>query len=351
MAAGAPIETKTGDVPAVVKESQEKAHVDPEASAVPAEVEEKATVEKELLDRVSEAPTTSEGTAGVGTQKTENTVTPGEAAASVAAAATALGGAAVAGAIAAKNIAVDKGSVAATSAQDSATQAAANLPDSAKAYLPESVQNAIGTTSKEATIQETAPAVPVEVKESLAEAHQSPEAAASASAVEDKSAVEKQLLGAIKPAPAVGEAPASKKTDYTGEPATVVKNVTEPKIENVAASEAFTSDLTTKEPQNEPVSTAVDKALANAEKTTAEPETTTESKTETAAVPTTESTTTPTTAANGNGASTTAAAPATPAKSTTGSSKAEESPATADKKKKNRISAFFGKLKEKTNKK
>ena len=100
----------------MVKESQEKAHVDPEASAVPEEVQEKAAVETELLDKVKEAASTSEGTAGEGTEKTENAVTPGEAAASVAAAATAVGAAAIAGAVAAKDIAVEKATDAATTA-------------------------------------------------------------------------------------------------------------------------------------------------------------------------------------------------------------------------------------------
>ncbi|KAK6070247.1 carbohydrate-binding module family 48 protein [Seiridium cupressi] len=306
LAAGAPIETK---VPAVVKDSQEKAHFDPEASAVPEEVQEKAALEKELLDRVKEAPSTSEGTAGKGTEKTENTVSAGEAAASVAAAATALGGAALAGAVAATNLAVDKGTVAASSAQESATQAATNLPESVKAQLPESVQNAIGTTAKETTIEETAPAVPVEVKESFAEAGKSPEAATSASAVEDKAAVETELLKEVKLAPAVGEE--SKKIEPKTEP----------------TPEVAISDLKT-EPKAEPVSTSADKTVP-------------EIKTETA--PTT-------TAANGTGAQTVAAEPATPAKSTASSSKAAESPATTEKKKKNRISAFFGKLKEKSKK-
>ena len=35
----------------MVKESQEKAHVEPEASAIPEEVQEKAAVENELLEK------------------------------------------------------------------------------------------------------------------------------------------------------------------------------------------------------------------------------------------------------------------------------------------------------------
>ncbi len=40
----------------MVKESQEEAKVDPEASAVAEEVKEKAAVEEELLETVPEAP-------------------------------------------------------------------------------------------------------------------------------------------------------------------------------------------------------------------------------------------------------------------------------------------------------
>lgn len=191
LAGSVPLEPK---VPEAVKESQEKAHVGPGASGIAEEVKEKAEVESELLDKVKEAPTTSEGTAGKGTEKTEDVVTPGEAAASVAAAATAVGAAAVVGAVAAKDIAVEK----ATVAQTSAIEAAANLPDSAKEQLPESVQNAIGTTKKEETREEVSPEVPAEVKESIIEAGKDPEAAANTEAVEDKKAVEAELLKEVK---------------------------------------------------------------------------------------------------------------------------------------------------------
>ncbi|KAI4592157.1 hypothetical protein KJ359_011485 [Pestalotiopsis sp. 9143b] len=357
LAAGAPIETKTETVPEIVKESQEKAHVDPEASAVPEEVREKAATEKELLDRVKEAPSTSEGTAGVGTEKTENTVTAAEAAASVAAAATAIGGAALVGAVAAKDLAVEKGAAAASTAQASATQAATNLPDSVKAQLPESVQNTIGATDKETTIEETAPAVPAEVKESIAEAGKSPEAAASTSAVQDKTAMEKELLKEVEPVAAVGEE--SKKTEAA--PATTAVTAAAPKPEVTTAPEtastgvvavepptvvkaspaagATTSEVTDglkTEPQDKAPAKAADDALANADKTA------TESTTETE----------PTSAAaNGSSAPDATTTPATPVKSATDASKTEESPATTDKKKKNRISAFFGKLKEKAGKK
>lgn len=436
LAAGAPIETTK--VPAVVKESQEKAHVDPEASAIPEEVEDKADVEKELLNRVKEAPSTSEGTAGVGTEKTESTVTAGEAAAAVAAAATALGGAAIAGAVAAKNYAVEKAPVVASTAQESAaqaattaqpyiasasetaqqtaTQAAANLPETVKAQLPESVQSSIYTASKENTIQAAAPTVPIEVRESLAEAGQSPEAAASVTAVQDKKAVENELLrevNEVKPIAAVGGAShvvpaeplepvqavpvevrdslaAAHQSPEAASSASAVedkKAVEKELLKEVSPVAAVPTASTSTEAKAEPITESVqatpDNALSNAEKTVAEPKSETapastlagnsgaqtdksvadvpESKTETEPKSILATETAPdsslatetepkSTAANGAGAQATTAAPATPAKSNASSSKAADSPATTEKKKKNRISAFFGKLKEKAKK-
>lgn len=230
LAASAPIETKV-EVPEVVKESQEKAHFEPEASGVPEEVREKAAVETELLQKVKEAPSTSEGTAGEGTEKTEKAVTPGEAAASVIAAVTAVGGAALAGAVAAKDLAVEKATEAATTAQASTVEAAASLPESVKEQLPESVQEAIGGTVKEETREEVSPEVPTEVKESIAAAGKAPEAAANTEAVEEKKAVEAELLNEVKPVEADNEASKSKTTELkdklteatgaTGEPSAI----------------------------------------------------------------------------------------------------------------------------------
>ncbi|KAI3318016.1 carbohydrate-binding module family 48 protein [Xylariaceae sp. AK1471] len=197
LAADAPMEPK---VPEVVTESQQKAHVDPEASEFAEEVEEKAAVEKELLEKVKEAPTTSEGTAGEGTQKTEDVVTPGEAAASIAAAASAVAGAAVVGAVITKDAALERARESVAAAQTVATSAVAHLPDSVKEKLPESVQYAIGTTAiKEETREEVSPEVPTEVKESITEAGKSPEAAANTEAVEEKKIMEAELLKEVKP--------------------------------------------------------------------------------------------------------------------------------------------------------
>ncbi|KAI1336549.1 hypothetical protein F5Y15DRAFT_418857 [Xylariaceae sp. FL0016] len=290
LAAGAPIETK---VPEVVKESQHKANFDAEASGIPEEVKEKAAVESELLDKVKEAPSTSEGTSGKGTEKTESAVTPGEAAASVAAAATAVGGAAIAGAVMAKDTAVAKASDAATSAQTTATEAATQLPESVKQKLPKSVQATIGNTSKEETREEVSPEVPTTVKQSITEAEKAPEAASNTEAVGDKKAMESELLKEVKPVEAAG-------------------------------GEATTAE--TKPEESVPLSATA----KNLEETKpAEP-------TQNGAQPATD----PTTPAKPIGG-------AVPESSS--SSKPAESPATTDKekKKKNRLSAYIGKVKSK----
>ncbi|SPO06631.1 uncharacterized protein DNG_09323 [Cephalotrichum gorgonifer] len=60
LAGQVPLEPKAPEVPAVVKESQEKAAAAPEASAVAEEVKEKAAVEEELKQKVAEAPAVAE---------------------------------------------------------------------------------------------------------------------------------------------------------------------------------------------------------------------------------------------------------------------------------------------------
>lgn len=174
-------------VPEVVKESQDKAGVDPEASGIAGEVREKEQVEEELKEKVPEAPATSEGIAGQGTEKSEGDKTLLETAAATAAG---LGAAAVATAVATKDKAIET----------AAPIAAEKLPDSVKEQLPNSVQETINAAGKEATVETVSPEVPAEVKESIVEAGKSPEAAANTSAVEDKKIVEAELLKEVKPA-------------------------------------------------------------------------------------------------------------------------------------------------------
>ncbi|XMA12988.1 hypothetical protein WAI453_005779 [Rhynchosporium graminicola] len=168
LAAGVPLES--AKVPEIVKESQEKAHFDPEASANPEEVKEKSAVEKELLKEVPVAPSTSEGTAGKGTDKSEKTVS-------------------------------------AAYASGAASNAASKLPESVTSKLPASIQNSITSMNAQAdsTPKEAARDTPAIVKESIAQSGQAPEAAANEEAVMEKKAVEKELLSEIKPETSTGD--------------------------------------------------------------------------------------------------------------------------------------------------
>ncbi|KAK8045056.1 hypothetical protein PG993_005080 [Apiospora rasikravindrae] len=366
LAAEAPLENplEVNKVPAVVKESQAKAHVDPEASAIPEEVKEKAHLEEELLEKVQEAPSTAEGTAGQGTDKKENTVSAEEAAASVAAAATALGGAALAGAIAAKDVATEKASAAATTAQASATEAATGLPDSVKEMLPESAQSAIATASdeqavpKEQTIQEVSPSVPVEVKHSIAESGESPEAAASTLAVAEKKVMEAELLREVEPtekAPeTLTETPAESsklpQTDVSDKAAIVVPVIEEPK-ETVKPDTALeVGGLEPKETVKPETAMEVGglesaaAAPAASASTEAGAATTNGAPAAAAIDPTTEAK--PATEAATTESTTTETKPSTEAPATSLSTKTAESNGSDDKpKKKNRLSTFFQKLK------
>ncbi|CAH0004729.1 unnamed protein product [Clonostachys byssicola] len=204
LAGNVPLEPK---VPKIVKESQEQAGVPPEASAIAEEVKEKAAVEEELKAKVPEAPSTSEGTSGLGTEKSENTGT-------IAAAAATAGGAVIAAVTAAAATVAGKAAPVVDQASAAADQAAAtavdvankNLPDSVKETLPESAQQVLASHNKEEIREQIAPEVPDEVKQSITEAAKSPEAAANAVAVEDKKEVEAELLKEVKEVPAVGAA-------------------------------------------------------------------------------------------------------------------------------------------------
>ncbi|KAL3424356.1 hypothetical protein PVAG01_03637 [Phlyctema vagabunda] len=294
-------------VPEVVKESQEKAGFAPEASAIPEEVKEKSAVEKELLSEVPVAPSTAEGTAGKGTDKSEKTVSAGEAAAAVSGAAVAIGGAAAA----------------------YASNAAANLPASVTSKLPESVQNSINSTNaasskdiaahNNAVPETTAKDTPEVVKESIAESGQSPEAAANEEAVLDKKAVEKELLKEVKPETSAGESA--------------------PKITEAKPTES------------EPVAKPIDSKLTEAKLATPAPDSRDVSP---GTVPGSHSQPTVTTGVDSATTDKVSAAPATPKKDSnstaaaSSSSQVADSPssqATADKKKKR--TSIFGKLKAK----
>ncbi|KAG5812493.1 hypothetical protein H9Q74_005467 [Fusarium xylarioides] len=195
LAADVPLESNGAFVPEVVRESQEKAGAVTEASTDPTEVKEKTMVEEELKGTVPEAPATSVGTAGVGTEKSENTSDT-----SLAALAATAGGAVIAAGLAAKETVEEKTDPALNSAADVITDTAnKNLPDSVKEQLPVAAQETLTAKNEEQIRQEVSPEVPAEVKESLVEAGKSPEAAANTAAVEDKKEVENELLKEVKP--------------------------------------------------------------------------------------------------------------------------------------------------------
>lgn len=305
LAAEVPLEPK---VPEVVRESQEEAGVDPEASGIAAEVKEKEQVEEELKSKVPEAPSTSEGTAGEGTDKSEGDKTLLETAAATAAG---LGAAAVATAVATKDKAIET----------AAPIAAENLPDSVKEALPVSVQETINATTKEATIETVSPEVPAEVKESIVEAGKNPEAAANTEAVEDKKAVEAELLSEVKPAEvSAGEGAKSEPEPVSSEAEPVVASEPPKTLEQEAPKVV------------EPPAPAVEIPEVS------EP---------TGNGATNGTTTTTTTTANG------AEPPKTPQQEAAKSEDAKPAEALtpgsvkSEKKKANRISGFFGKIKSK----
>ncbi|KAI9684488.1 MAG: hypothetical protein M1829_002298 [Trizodia sp. TS-e1964] len=160
-------------VPDIVKESIAKSHESPEAAANPEAVAEKSAVESQLLNEVKPAQ---------GSGLPAAPIAGGVAA--IGGAVAAIGGAAAAGAFTAK----DK---AAGLAQDSS-------------YVPESVKQSINQLNTSADKSVDSPHVPGVVKESIAEARQSPEAAANPLAVAEKSTSETELLKQVKPDQSTG---------------------------------------------------------------------------------------------------------------------------------------------------
>ena len=196
-------------VPEVVRESQQKAHVAPDASVNPLEVHEKAQVEEELKEKVPVAPATSEGTAVHGTDKSENDV-----ASNLAALAATAGGAVIAAGIAIRDTVQEQAAPIVSEASKNIQETAApyittaaetahhELPESVKQSLPVSAQDAIAeraAQAQEERIEEISPEVPAEVNASIVAARQDPEAAANTEAVEEKRLVEQELLQHVKP--------------------------------------------------------------------------------------------------------------------------------------------------------
>ncbi|KAK0782609.1 hypothetical protein LTR91_003694 [Friedmanniomyces endolithicus] len=154
----------TSTVPEGVLQSQKEAHFDPEAAASPVAVEEKSAVEKELLEKV---PTTT---------------ATGEPAPMLEAGSNTAGGSSMP-----------------TSGMGAAGFGAAGL---GAAGLGAAGLGAAGMASHE---HGAASGVPETVTESQREAHFSPEAAAVPEAVQEKSAVEDELLAKVPTSTATGE--------------------------------------------------------------------------------------------------------------------------------------------------
>ena len=146
LAANVPLEPR---VPEVVQESQQEAGSAPEASSNPEAVKEKSAMEKELESKVPEEPATSDGIA--------------------------------------------------SNAAGAGSGQATSLPSHA---LPSSIQQSIDEMNKGTAI---APTVPDIVQESITEAHQSPEAAASKGMVQEKANVEAELLKGQSADESIGE--------------------------------------------------------------------------------------------------------------------------------------------------
>ena len=174
LAGQVPLESHS--VPDIVRESRKEAGFAPEANQNEEAVMEKNEVEKELESKVPEEPPTSEGVAKA-TGDAEKKGLSGGQTASIAAAG--------AGALAAGAAAIG------LSSKDNAPGGTTAVPHRG---IPQSVQDSINQINQSSGTA-IAPKVPDVVQESIAKAHVSPEAAASEGMVQEKAAVENELLG------------------------------------------------------------------------------------------------------------------------------------------------------------
>ncbi|MCJ1392381.1 hypothetical protein MMC18_005248 [Xylographa bjoerkii] len=163
LAAKVPLEPR--GVPEIVQESRAEAGFAPEATANKKALEEKTAMEEELDSKVPEEPATAEGTSTANGGTTDKKATSEGEIAGMAA-----GGAGATAAVA----------------------AAAGYASSRG--LPASIQQSIDQMNKGTAIDSRVPDV---VQESIAEAHVAPEAAASSGMVQEKSAMEAELLKKI----------------------------------------------------------------------------------------------------------------------------------------------------------
>lgn len=290
---------KEPKVPGVVTDSQKEAKVDPEASASAEAVENKKEVEREILKEVpTEKPAAESG--GLST---------GGIAATAAAAGTAAAGAAY--------VAKDK------------------------------IEGAIGT--KEQPVP--ASTVPDPVTKSISEAQVPPEAASSAAAVSEKAAVEKELLKEVKPVTESGE-PAPTATAATTETAPSAAGTdSKPAALDVPAANKQPADSRDVSPTSGAPPAAAPANIAAATSAPGEkkaPETPLKQQLKDRG----EHLFDQAKGAAGGGAKNGSAGNGTTAAAASGSngaasSSAAATPDSAASKKKNRVSGFFGKLKDK----
>ncbi|KEQ85946.1 hypothetical protein M438DRAFT_271056 [Aureobasidium pullulans EXF-150] len=166
-------------VPDVVTESQERAHVEPEASASPEVVREKAAFEDELKHSIPEAPATSESgllgaSEGVVTESQERAHVQPEASASPEA------------------------------VREKTAMEGELLSEVSKAPAT-SESGILGKSEQGITDKATAGQVPEVVHESQERAHVDPEASANPEAVHEKHDMESELLSHVHKAPATSE--------------------------------------------------------------------------------------------------------------------------------------------------
>ena len=288
-------------VPTVVSESQQEAGLAPEASANKEAVKEKSAVEEELEKKTPEAPPTSEGSglkdAGI---------------------AAGVGG-------------VAAGGVAAVAASGSKG-------------IPSSVQDSINEMNKGSTSTPIASTVPDVVQESIADSHQSPEAAGDKNMVEEKKAVEKELLSAVPKANEAGKpAPSSAAALTETAPTSTGAETTSSKDAPTDSTHAPTNDST-------PITTAAAPAQTPAAQNSMKQAVQSQPDSRDVSPmtkPTTQSQTQPL-VTTGVGSSPAPPKSETPAKTAEASkpSPTSNSSAATDKKSK-RASGFFGKLKSK----
>jgi len=189
-------------VPAVVSDSQNEAHVSPEAASNPEAVAEKKAVESELLSEIPKSNEAGEPAPVVTAATTETA--PGAVSESVAPEVPEVVAESQHEAHASPEAAANSEAVTEKAAVES--ELLEKLPKSEEAGEPAPVITAATTETAPGTAADTvATDVPEVVAESQKEAHVSPEAAANAEAVEEKRAMETELLNEVKSVEATGE--------------------------------------------------------------------------------------------------------------------------------------------------